>query len=140
MVIRTRQEFQICLCIPGSLAQLIWGCLAKKSTHLSQNRPSAATFSFIYYKSLLWDNIFLKNCHFAMKLFIYIGTFLQVNAPIYLDVFMFYKLVSTYLYIAMRQALMPLLWPSGQSGSELLVYKNKPLQPVAGLIFLPIVA
>ena len=33
---------------------------------------------------------------------------------------MFYKLVSTYLYIATRQALMALLWPSGQSGSELL--------------------
>ena len=33
---------------------------------------------------------------------------------------MFYKLVSTYLYIATHQALMPLLWPSGQSGSELL--------------------
>ena len=38
---------------------------------------------------------------------------------------MFYKLVSTYLYIATRQALMPLLWPSGQSGSELLNSRRK---------------
>ena len=30
------------------------------------------------------------------------------------------KVGSTYKYIASRQALMPLLWPSGQSGSELL--------------------
>ena len=38
---------------------------------------------------------------------------------------MFYKLVSTYLYIATHQALMPLLWPSGQSGSELLNSRRK---------------
>ena len=38
---------------------------------------------------------------------------------------MFYKLVSTYRYIATHQALMPLLWPSGQSGSELLNSRRK---------------
>ena len=44
---------------------------------------------------------------------------------IYLDVFMFYKLASTYLYIATRHILMALLWPSGQSGSELLNSRQK---------------
>ena len=35
------------------------------------------------------------------------------------------KVGSTYTYIAARQALMPLLWPSGQSGSELLNSRRK---------------
>ena len=38
---------------------------------------------------------------------------------------MFYNIVSTYLYIAMRHILMAVLWPSGQSGSELLNSRQK---------------
>ena len=35
------------------------------------------------------------------------------------------KVDSTYRYIAASQALMPLLWPPGQSGSELLNSRRK---------------
>ena len=41
------------LCISGLVRYIIWGRPAKKSTHLSQNRPSATTFQFIYCKSVL---------------------------------------------------------------------------------------
>ena len=40
--------------------------------------------------------------------------FINLSLPIY-----------SILYIAARQALMPLLWPSGQSGSELLNSRRK---------------
>ena len=46
------------LCISYMVRYIIWGTLVKKSTHFSQNRPSAAIFSFIYWKSLLWDRNF----------------------------------------------------------------------------------
>ena len=54
-LVKNHQKNSIRLCISYMVRYIIWGRPAKKSTHLSQNRPSATTFQFIYCKSVLWD-------------------------------------------------------------------------------------
>ena len=84
--------------------------------------PSAPTFCLIYWKLLLWKLHFLKYGHFGMKLFSYVGNFLQDNAPIYIDVFIFNKVSSTYRYRATRQLLLLVNSLQNSTDAELAYY------------------
>ena len=78
----------------------------KKPAMVTFKNPSAPTFFVYIVKITTMGQHFLKYGNFAKKLFTYIGTFLQVNAPIYIDAFMFYKVSSTYRYNETRQLIM----------------------------------
>ena len=54
-LVKNHQKNLIRLSISYMVRYIIWGRPAKKSTHLSQNRPSATTFSFMYCKTVQWD-------------------------------------------------------------------------------------